>query len=144
MNVNTDSDDEISHLRGPNIMRCVDTDYEPIAKGQTINTPATLQLTVDDHNDIPAQRTGESKHVFVPLSEGCVFIQIGKSKMPVLVDTGASVSFINPRLVTSLHKQGLPILITKIRDKVALADDKVYNINHKVTCLLYTSPSPRD
>ena len=75
--------------------------------------------------------------MFVPLAEGHITVTIGNKTMPVLIDTGASVSFINPKLIQSLHKQGYPINLTKIRDRVALADNKVYNINFKATLAIH-------
>ena len=80
-----------------------------------------------------SQQEGESEHVCVAMSGGCVLVTMGNKCFPVLVDTGASVSFINPKLVSSLSKEGCPMIINKIRDKVSLADNKAYKVTHRVT-----------
>ena len=116
----------------------VSPEDEPIDNNWDVEEgAANIELTSEgEEEDEAGERTGEYVHLCVPLTAGCVQITVGHRCFPALVDTGASVSFINPKLVSALHADNYPMVISEIKDSVSLADNKVYEITHKVSMLI--------
>ena len=75
-------------------------------------------------------------HVSVPMTDGCVRVQVGEEIIWALIDTGASVSFISSEFLVNIRDQGVVVTEVNITDSVALADNTVYQINSKVSMLI--------
>ena len=79
------------------------------------------------------RQVGESVKLAIPLRNGCIQINVGNKSIPALIDTGATVSFINPKLVLSLINSGHNVILARHHTKVALADNTVYTISKRAT-----------
>ena len=73
------------------------------------------------------EETGKIKPVTTSILNGCIKIQIFHLELPALVDTGASVSCINSKLLISLQRS-YKITVYSIRLRVFVADGGVCHI----------------
>ena len=73
------------------------------------------------------------RETVIPVIRGCVNITCGMQTIPALIDTGATASFISPKLIHSLQATGVNIQLTPTRDRVVLADNKSYKVYNKAS-----------
>ena len=79
---------------------------------------------------------GESLHVCVTMSGGCVPVKFCKINVPTLVTTGVSISFIVPGLVVSLNEEWYLMMDSCMRDGISLEYNATHIAIHRVTYIL--------
>lgn len=108
----------------------LDSDSKGIVNVDTLETQPKDSLLVLPNQEGSKSREAVSTKITIPISHGCIQAGVFNLKLPILVDTGASISCVRERLVKSLAVNH-DIQFVRIKKRVFLADGTVHHIRKK-------------